>query len=256
MLWAIDIGNTQTVVGLHDGSTWRATWRLATDDRLTEDQVAVQLEALARLGGLEFAGSQAVVASVVPSTDMAWTYFVRKYLGIPPVFLRTGDQVGLPVTYDPPHAVGADRIANALGALDRWPPPVVVVDFGTATTFDCVDASGAYAGGVIMPGLTVSMESLASRTAKLPSVSLEAPARAVGKRTVESIQSGLMFGYAEAVDGLCRRVRKELPGCKVVSTGGLGEKFVDLCGEIDEHVPELTLEGLRIAGRRMSPGTA
>lgn len=256
MLWAIDVGNTQTVVGVHDGTAWRATWRLATDDELTEDQIAVELEALSRLAGLAFVGSKAVVASVVPSTDMAWSYFTRKYLGVEAVFLRTGDQIGLPVTYDPPHAVGADRLANALAALDRWPPPVVVVDFGTATTFDCVDETGAYTGGVIMPGLTVSMESLVSRTAKLPSVALEAPSRAVGKRTVESIQSGLMFGYVDAIDGLVRRVRAELPGCKVVSTGGLGEKFVGLCQEIEEHVPELTLEGLRLAAERISPASA
>ncbi|MBS1708718.1 MAG: type III pantothenate kinase [Armatimonadetes bacterium] len=255
MLWAIDIGNTQTVVGLHDGSGWQAVWRLATDHEQTEDQIAGELETLCRLAGLEFAAARVIVASVVPSVEMAWSLFFQKYLGQPAVFLRSGDQVGLPVSYDPPHAVGADRIANAIAALERWAPPIVVVDFGTATTFDCVDADGVYTGGVILPGLTVSMESLVSRTAKLPSVALEAPGRAVGKRTVESIQSGLMFGYADAVDGLVRRIVAELGPCTVVSTGGLGSKFLGLCQEIKQHEPELTLDGLLVASRRLKPGT-
>ncbi len=255
MLWAIDVGNTQTMVGVHDGGKWAAVWRMATDPDRTEDQIAVELEGLARLAGVSFSANQVIIASVVPAVDMAWTYFAQKYFALAATFLRSGDQVGLPVTYDPPHAVGADRIANALAALHRWDPPLVVVDFGTATTLDCVDASGTYVGGVILPGLVVSLESLVSRTAKLPSVSLDAPEKAVGSRTGESIQSGLMFGYADAVDGLVRRVKAELGQCKVVSTGGLGEKFVGLCKEIEAHEPELTLDGLRIAIGLVSPGS-
>ena len=254
MLWAIDIGNTQVNVGVHDGSQWVVSWRHDTDSRRTEDEIAGLLMPLAELSGIKFSDcTEVMLASVVPPADTNWQRFCEKYLHQPARFLRSGDQVGMRVTYDPPHAVGADRIANALAALARFEPPIVVVDFGTATTFDCVDASGAYAGGAIMPGILVSLDSLVGRTAKLPAVAIEAPERAVGRNTVESLQSGVVLGYAEAIDGLARRIKAELgDNTKILATGGLGRVFVDLCEMIDEHDPVLTLEGLRIASAKIS----
>jgi type III pantothenate kinase len=250
MLWAIDVGNTQTAVGLHDGS-WRHVWRLDTHNYSTEDELAAVLKPLCDLGGTELRATGVVVASVVPGLDRPLEAFSQRWLACMPVFLRTGEQVGLKVDYSPANAVGADRIANALGALERTKPPFIVVDFGTATTFDTVDASGTYVGGAIMPGPEVAASSLASRTAKLPSIALEAPGAAIGKSVVGSLQSGLVLGYADAVDGLVRRIKRELKGdVRVIATGGLGALYTDVCGEIEEYDPHLTLEGLRIAWER------
>ncbi|MFM9873981.1 MAG: type III pantothenate kinase [Fimbriimonadaceae bacterium] len=254
MLWAIDIGNTQVNVGVHDGSRWIVSWRHETDASRTEDEIAGLLMPLAELAGLKFRDCEtAIIASVVPPADTNWERFCDKYLGCPAKFLRNGAQVGMPVSYDPPHAVGADRIANAIGALARFKPPIVIVDFGTATTFDCVDSTGTYAGGSIMPGIMVSLDSLVGRTAKLPAVAIVAPDRAVGRNTVESLQSGVVLGYAEAIDGLARRIKRELgESTKIIATGGLGRVFVDICEMIEEYDPVLTLEGLRIAADRLS----
>ena len=250
MLWAIDVGNTQTAVGLHDGS-WRHVWRLDTHNYSTEDELAAELKPLCDLAGTELRAAGVIVASVVPGLDRPLEAFSQRWLACMPVFLRTGEQVGLKVDYSPANAVGADRIANALGALERTKPPFIVVDFGTATTFDTVDASGTYVGGAIMPGPEVAASSLASRTAKLPSIALEAPGAAIGKSVVGSLQSGLVLGYADAVDGLVRRIKRELKGdVRVIATGGLGALYTDVCGEIEEYDPHLTLEGLRIAWER------
>jgi type III pantothenate kinase len=251
MLWAIDVGNTHSVVGLYDGS-WMNVWRLDTHHYATEDELAVALRGLCDMSGISFEASGVMVASVVPSLDRVLTSFAERWLGCPVQFLRTGDQVGLGVDYSPPNAVGADRLANALGALAKHRPPLIVVDFGTATTFDTVDASGAYVGGAIMPGPEVSASSLASRTAKLPSISLEAPPAAIGKNVVDSLRSGLVLGYADAVDGLVRRIRAELGGnAKVVATGGLGALYAEACTEVEEYDPHLTLDGLRVAWDRL-----
>jgi type III pantothenate kinase len=254
MLWAIDIGNTHAVVGLHDGGHWRAVWRVSTQTQGTEDELAATFEALCRVAGLEFKASAAVVASVVPSATRSWLDFCERWLGVPPRVLERGDQVGIEVTYDPPHAVGADRIANALAALQQIGAPCVVVDFGTATTFDCIDAAGRYIGGAILPGVLVSVEALASRAAKLPPIALREPEAAVGRNTVQALESGVMFGYAGAVDAVARRIRTELGGAAhVVGTGGLAEAFADLCEELDSVDPMLTLEGLRAASRLLDP---
>ena len=176
----------------------------------------------------------------------------EKWLGVPVKFLRTGSQVGLEVTYEPPTVVGADRIANALGALALAKPPLVVVDFGTATTFDTIDRTGAYIGGAILPGILVSSQALAQKTAKLPQIEFVAPERAIGRTTVESLQSGVMLGYAAAIDGLARKISSELEGeVTVFSTGGLGKLFVGLCESIQRYEPNLTLDGLRIAYERL-----
>ncbi|MCH8978166.1 MAG: type III pantothenate kinase [Armatimonadetes bacterium] len=252
MLWAIDVGNTHTVVGLFDGG-WREHWRLDTTHYATEDELAEVLSGLCRMSGHEFSASGVIVGSVVPAMNEPLKALAEKWLKAPVRFLETGAQVGLKVDYTPPHAVGADRIANALAALDKTKPPLVVVDFGTATTFDAVDSEGTYVGGAIMPGVEVSSESLSARTALLQSVAPEAPGRAIGKTVKESLQSGLVLGYAGAVDALARRISDELGGnATVLATGGHGRLFVDLCDELSEYDPRLTLDGLRIAWNRMS----
>jgi type III pantothenate kinase len=250
MLWAIDIGNTHTVVGLHDGE-WRHHWRLDTHHFSTEDELAQAISGLCSLGGVEFRANGVVVASVVPRLDRAIEGFCKKWLGSEALFVRTGEQVGLKVDYEPRNAVGADRLANAIGALERFSPPLIVVDFGTATTFDTVDKDGTYIGGAIMPGPEVAAASLASRTAKLPSIALDVPKAAIGKSVVASLQSGLVLGYADAVDGLVRRIKRELGGeVRVIATGGLGALFAGVCAEVEGYDEWLTLDGLRIAWER------
>lgn len=252
MTWAIDIGNTQTVIGLWDGSEWKAMWRLETDRHRTEDELAVLLEGLCRLEGLSFGASSAIGASVVPQAMDSVTRMFADRFGVITQWLIRGDQVDLAVSYDPPHAVGADRLANALGALALFPAPVVIVDFGTATTFDVVDARGTYAGGAILPGVIVSMEALASRAAKLPQIALREPARAIGRNTVESLEAGVLFGAAGAIEELAARITEELETPPtILATGGLGEVFVRLCPSIHRYCPTLTLDGLIIALARM-----
>lgn len=253
MLWAIDVGNTHTVFGLHDGSDWRAVWRVTTRGTGTEDELAGTLKTLCNLEHVPFAAEGVIVGSVVPAVNDTLTRLARKWLGQEARFLRTGEEVGLPVEYQPPTAVGADRIANALGALALVPPPVVVVDFGTATTFDVINARGAYQGGSILPGPLVSMEALFSHTAKLPQIQLLPPAHAIGQTTVEALQSGIVLGYAGAIDAVAERILSELGGdVPVLVTGGLGAQFMDLCSSLDRYEPHLTLEGLRLAFGRMA----
>lgn len=251
MLWAIDVGNTHTVVGLYDGY-WHEQWRLDTTRYATEDELGEALHGLCNMSGNEFSASGIIVGSVVPAMNGPLASLAHKWLKAPVRFLETGEQVGLKVDYAPPHAVGADRIANALAALEKAEPPLIVVDFGTATTFDTIDAEGTYVGGAIMPGVEVSSESLSLRTALLPNVAPEAPKHAIGKTVKESLQAGLVLGYAGAVDALVRRIRDELGGkATVLATGGHGRLFTDQCDELTEYDEHLTLEGLRIAWDRM-----
>ncbi|MFI5386941.1 MAG: type III pantothenate kinase [Fimbriimonadales bacterium] len=278
MLLAIDVGNTHTVFGLWDGQVWKAIWRRDTNPAETEDQLAVWLNGVHHLSGLTTTANtpiaqhpktfpstmdidSVVIASVVPQMDTNLDYLASRWLRVKPVFLRGGDSVGLEVAYDPPHAVGADRIANALGALAKFKPPVVVVDFGTATTFDAIDRRGTYAGGAILPGVTISSQALVEHTAKLPQIDLVAPKTAIGKNTVHSLQSGVMLGYAGAVDALARRIDVELGGgSTIISTGGLGKVFQGLCSTISAYDETLTLDGLviahgRLVGRHLAPNT-
>lgn len=255
MLWAIDVGNTHTVVGLHNGA-WAAVWRLETHSGDTEDQLAATFGQLCQATGLPFKADALIIGSVVPSVESTWRHFGEKWLRQTPVFLERGAQVGLEVTYDPPHAVGADRIANALAAIAQYGAPVVAVDFGTATTFDTVDADGRYIGGAILPGVLISVEALSQRAARLPSISLVEPKQAIGRNTVDALRSGVMLGYAGAVDALARQIRSELGGKPtLVATGGLAGAFSNLCKEIDVVNPNLTLEGLLLAHQRIVLGS-
>lgn len=248
MLLAIDVGNTQTVYGLRRDGEWIATWRRSTSPDDTEDQLAGWLRLMFEMSGLEFRVDQAVCASVVPAMDTALERLGEKWLKGPVKFLRKGSDVGLEVEYVPPTGVGADRIANALAAKAAYGAPAIIVDFGTATTFDVLDGRGVYIGGAIMTGVAVSASALAGRTAKLPQVELKAPETAIGRNTVDALQSGIMIGYAGAVDALAGRIREELGAdAPVIATGGLASEFVGLAKTIDHHAPHLTLDGLALA---------
>jgi type III pantothenate kinase len=253
MLLAIDVGNTHTVFGVWDGRYWRAIWRRSTNPDETEDQLAVWLNGVQKLSDLAITIDAVAIASVVPQMDSNLDLLATKWLDVEPIFLRGGTAVGLPVDYDPPHAVGADRVANALAALAKYRPPIVVVDFGTATTFDTIDSRGVYVGGAILPGVMIASQALVAHTAKLPQIDLIAPTSAIGKNTVHSLQSGVMLGYAGAVDALASQIDEELGGgSTIISTGGLGLTFVGLCKCISAHDETLTLDGLVIAHAKLS----
>lgn len=252
MLLAIDLGNTHTVFGLRLQERWAHVWRRATNSASTEDELAAWLGELFGLAGLPFKVEAVVCASVVPQANDSIARLCREWFQVEPLFVRHSPKLGIEVRYEPPSAVGADRLANALGALAKFAPPIVVVDFGTATTFDAIAADGAYVGGAILPGVDVSTQALVTHTAKLPQIEFRAPEHAIGTTTVESLQSGIVLGYAGAIDALARRISGELSGAKVISTGGLGGLFTGLCETIETYEPELTLDGLAIAWERIS----
>lgn len=254
MLLAIDVGNTQTVFGLWHGDAWKAVWRRRTTPDETEDEIAAWLRGVFELSGISFRVDGVVCGSVVPQVNFALKHMAEKWLSSQAIFLNSASAVGLEVDYEPPHAVGADRLANALGALAKFKPPIIVVDFGTATTFDAISKDGRYAGGAILPGIEISAQALIARTARLPQFELKTPNRAVGRTTVESLQSGTMLGYSGAIDRLAALIDEELGGgSTIVATGGLGSVFVDSCRSIASYLPNLTLDGLVIAYERLGP---
>jgi type III pantothenate kinase len=248
MLLAIDVGNTETVVGVFRDEELAWRWRMATVPDRTADELALLFGGFLQQHELSFDRNVTgvVLSSVVPSATQALREMVRRYFRFPPVVVEPGVKTGVPVLTDNPKEVGADRIVNALAAFAGYGGPCVVVDFGTATTFDCVSERGEYVGGVIAPGLQVAARALFEHTARLPLVELVAPHAAIGKNTVESVQSGLIFGYASLIDGMVERIAKELGHPTVVATGGLAPAVIDECRTVDHHEPWLTLEGLRL----------
>jgi type III pantothenate kinase len=252
MLLAIDVGNTETVLGVFRDEELAWRWRMATVPDRTADELALLFGGFLQQQELSFDRNVTgvVLSSVVPSATQSLREMVRRYFRFLPVVVEPGVKTGVPVLTDNPKEVGADRIVNALAAFTRYGGPCVVVDFGTATTFDCVSERGEYVGGVIAPGLQVAARALFEHTARLPLVELVAPSTAIGKNTVESVQSGLIFGYASLVDGMVERIAKELGHPTVVATGGLAPTVIDECRTVDHHEPWLTLEGLRLVFER------
>lgn len=257
MLLALDIGNTNLAIGLFqlDGGrapALRADWRLETRASRTGDEYAALLSELFRLAGLDLRQvSAAIVSSVVPPALFPIERLCRKHLGVEPLVVGPGLKSGMPILYENPREVGADRIVNAVAAYRRWPQGAIVVDFGTATTFDVVTARGEYAGGVIAPGITVSADALFSATAKLPRVEIARPRNAVGRNTVASMQAGLVFGYAGLVDAIVDRIKSEVDfQPRVVGTGGLAPLIAEETRTIDECDDMLTLEGLALLYER------
>jgi type III pantothenate kinase len=255
MLLAIDIGNTNIVLGLFEKAELRADWRLETRAGRTGDEYGALLAELFGLVGLRLGDVTAVAVScVVPSTLFPIDQCCRRYLKLEPLVVGPGVKTGMPILYDNPKEVGADRIVNAVAAHHRWPTGSIVVDFGTATTFDVVTPRGEYAGGVIAPGLMIAADALFHATAKLPRVELVRPKSAIGKNTVSSIQSGLLFGYAGLVDAIVGRVKAEIDfSPRVVATGGLATLVAKEAHSIDECDDLLTLEGLRLLHERNLP---
>jgi type III pantothenate kinase len=245
---AVDVGNTQTVLGLFDGYAPLGQWRIATEVHRTADELAVVFAGLLALDGLGLDEVRAmIVSSVVPGLTRSYRNLASGVFGVPFYVVTVGMETGLDNRYDDPEAVGADRIVNAVATGKHYGFPAIIVDIGTATTVEAVDGEACYLGGAILTGLNVSLEALVSRTAKLPSVDLEeAPPRVIATNTPDSIRSGFIYGYAGAVDALIKRSREELgeDGVRVVATGGPAGVIVPYCREIQHFDPDLTLKGL------------
>lgn len=251
MLLAADIGNTNTILGLFEGERLTGSFRVKTDARATADEIALQWRGLladAPVDGV-------VCCSTVPALlHEVRSVLTRYYAGVPAVVVEPGVRTGVPLLYDNPHEVGADRIVNSLAAFHLFGGPAVVVDFGTSTNFDVVSARGEFLGGALAPGIEVSMDALASRAARLLKVEIARPRSVIGKSTVEALQSGLLYGFAGQVDGLVRRIVDELgEPAVVVATGGLASLVVAESETIEHHEPDLTLIGLRLVYERNSP---
>jgi type III pantothenate kinase len=248
VLLAIDCGNTQTVFGLFDGERLTEQFRVGTDRTHTGDELAVLLRAFVELATLD----GIVLSSTVPSLVREYEAFAERWVGVELLVLGPGVSTGVPIRYDDPREVGPDRIANSVAARAFYGTPVIVVDFGTSTNFDIVSADGEYLGGVLAPGIEVSMDALFARAARLLKVPFEAPESVIGKTTTQGLQSGLVYGFAGQVDGIVDRIRAELdaPAATVVATGGLAGLIAPHSRTIELVDQELTLKGLRLVWER------
>ncbi len=250
MLMAVDVGNTQTVLGLSDGDETRGQWRISTEAQRTADELAVVFAALLDQRGIEFRQVDAmIVSSVVPALTRSYNQLASEVFRVPFYGVTSEMETGLDIRYDDPRTVGADRIVNAVATGRHYGFPAVIVDIGTATTVEAVDGDHNYLGGAILTGLNVALEALVARTAKLPSVDLEeAPPKVIATNTPDSIKSGFIYGYAGALDALIRRCREEMDAgeTRVIATGGPAGAVVPYCAEIEHFDPDLTLKGLRI----------
>jgi type III pantothenate kinase len=255
MLLVVDVGNTQTHFGVFEDGTASLTehWRFKTVRESTQDELGAVLSNLLGLRGLGFSDIDAsIVSSTVPQLSDQWTTMSMRYLGHEMLVVGPSIRTGMAIRIDNPHEVGADRLVNAVAAYDRVRDTCVVVDFGTAITYDVVSSAGEYLGGIITPGAEISIDALYERAAKLPKVELAQPRALIGKSTVDAIRSGIVFGFAAQVDGIVRRLRDELgPDTKVLATGGLAQALVPAVREtIDEVDDLLTLLGLRLIWQR------
>ncbi|HET6352529.1 MAG TPA: type III pantothenate kinase [Coriobacteriia bacterium] len=247
MLLAVDVGNTQTVIGLFEGDRLAGHWRISSNASLTADELRVKVGGLLALGTLSWGEvTSLILSSVVPRLTAAWES-VAEVAGVEILVVGPGLKTGMPIRYDNPHEVGADRIVNGVAAYAAFGGPVIIVDFGTATTIDVISDDGAYLGGAIAPGVETSAEALFTKAARLSKVDLEAPPKAIGTNTRASVQAGLLLGEAAMVDGLVRRVWSELgTETPVVATGGLAPSMAPLCEVISDVDVDLTLTGLRM----------
>lgn len=251
MILVFDIGNTETTVGVFDGDALRAHWRLTTAVERTPDELGLLLHELLRADAIEHASvTGAAIGSVVPFVTGPLVEALERWLNVKARVIDGRARLPITLQVDEPLTVGADRILNTLAASRMYHVDTVVVDLGTATTYDCITAEGVFLGGIIAPGLRTSADTLIRRTSKLPATELVPPARAIGTRTEECIRAGVLFGTADAIDGLVRRIKAEWPTPrvpKIVATGGLAPLMAPLCKEIDLVEPNLTLFGLQIA---------
>jgi type III pantothenate kinase len=252
MLLAVDVGNTQTVLGLYDGDRLIQHWRAATEAERTGDEVAALVVRLLELAELSFEVVDGVcLSSTVPLLVRSYEELAERYGRAEILVVGPGTKTGIPILFDDPRQVGPDRIVNAVAARERYGSPCIVVDFGTSTNFDAVSKAGEYVGGAIAPGIEISMDALFARAARLVKVDLVAPETAIGKTTVAGLQSGLFFGFAGQVDGIVERMQAELGGgATVIATGGLADLIAPHSKTIGEVEPLLTLDGLRLLWSR------
>jgi type III pantothenate kinase len=252
MLLAIDLGNTQTHLGMFRGDELVEHWRLATVRETTADELATLLVDLLALRGLTMKDIDgAILSSVVPALTPEYERLAERYLEGPFSVVGPGRKTGMPIRIENPHELGTDRLVNAVAAYEKTGGACIVADFGTTINFDAVSAAGEYLGGVIAPGVDISLEALHQRTAKLPKVELSAPEQAIGRNTIEAVRSGVVFGFAGSVDGIVSRVREELDDeATAIATGGLAHAIVPFCDQIDEVDDLLTLDGLRMIWER------
>jgi type III pantothenate kinase len=256
MLLAIDVGNTNIVLGVFDGETLVHSWRLQTLRERTSDELGLLVDGLFAHGQIDKSGIRGVIlGSVVPPLTGTFQAMVARYFGVPTVTIEPGLDTGMPIRYENPSEVGADRIVNGIGAWERFVRgkgrPMIVVDFGTATTLDAISAKGEYLGGAICPGVQISADALFQRAARLPRIDVRKPARIVGRTTVGAIESGLFFGYVGMVEGLVKRMSQELGGNAIcVATGGLADVIAPEVPQIEHVDPDLTLHGLRLVWER------
>jgi type III pantothenate kinase len=254
MILTLDIGNTETVLGVFQEDDLLAHWRISSHPERTGDEYGMLLRTMFREGDLDIGGIQAAVtASVVPPLTRAFTKACERHLGARTIILDADTDLPIRLQVDEPRTVGADRIANTLAAASLFRVDTIVVDLGTATTYDCISADGAFLGGVIAPGLRTSAETLTRRTAKLPRVDLAPPNAVIGRRTETALQSGIFFGAVEAIDGIVRRIRDEWNAQPlVVATGGLAPLLAPHCSTIERVEPFLTLHGLRLVWEHLA----
>jgi type III pantothenate kinase len=259
MLLVADVGNTNTKIGIYDGPRLIGSWRLTSRREQTADEYGLFIEVLLRTRGVDRRSIEAIaISNVVPPVQQILEWMGEQYFGIRPWFV-TALNTPMPLLVDSPGEVGPDRLVDAFAAMRLYGPPLIVVDFGTATTFDCITADGRFIGGVIMPGIRTASDELVRKTAKLPATELTPPERVIGRRTEECIRAGVLWGTADAVDGLIRRIRAEWPtqGGRppyVVATGGLAPLVAPLAREIEAVQPDLTLVGLRLAATALGLG--
>jgi type III pantothenate kinase len=252
MILVVDVGNTNIVLGLYEGSNLTHHWRLSTNRSATVDEYGVLISNLFQLAGVRAEQIEGVILScVVPPIMGTLEKLFQTYVGKEALIIGPGIKTGLNIRYENPREVGADRIVNAVAGIEQYGAPLVIVDFGTATTFDYIDGSGAYLGGAIVPGIGISAEALYQRAAKLPRIELSKPKTVVGRNTVAAMQSGIIYGYAGQVDGIVRRISKEFDvKPRVIATGGLAELIAGESETIEVVDALLTLEGLRIVYER------
>jgi type III pantothenate kinase len=249
VLLVVDVGNTHTHFGTFDGEKLVQHWRLATVRQSTADELGAALRNLLELRDVSLKDlSESIVSSTVPQLEPEWTAMARRYLGHEMLTVGPGLRTGMTIRYDNPREIGADRLVNAVAIRARFGGPAICVDFGTAVNFDVISAEGEYVGGVLVPGVEISLEALTERGAKLPKIDLMAPPRGIiGKTTVDAIRAGVVYGFASAVDGIVRRLCDELGAeAHTIATGGLAEWIVPYCETIEEVDDLLTLTGLRL----------
>ncbi|MEL6284981.1 MAG: type III pantothenate kinase [Pseudomonadota bacterium] len=253
MLMAIDVGNTNTVFAIHDGEAWVAQWRSHTDPTRTADDYAVWLSQMCRMEGVPFGEIDGcVISTVVPQAQFNFRNLARRYLNVEPMFI--GDprvDLGVEVRIARPEQAGADRIVNAVGAHVEYDGALIVVDSGTATTFDVVDVDGGFIGGIISPGINLSLKALHDAAASLPRIAIQQPPQVIGQDTVSAMQSGIFLGYVDLIDGLVRRIKREFgKPMTVIGTGGVASLYDGFSEEIDVYDPDVTIRGLLEVYRR------